>query len=337
MDKRYRLAFAYRFCFLLNIEPIKSEIDSLLVGYSLNDIKYQKGAFECEFSNDKNSTISLYISSRDIRLYRYYDNLLSRVTIKEDRVLRQVDVEKRENGVIYKKIQKRFAPSNRFKNKNVLVDLIEDSYVFSRDKINRIIDKEDFNDVRLTYILLKIKMASMENELKDICDLHNRFSTHMNTYVQCRSGRLIKDNIYPTRTYLNDEEFSSLFDVNDSVDKLYKVYDLYNGIINDRNENDINSINLGFLSEESFGFRELKGITSQEDELVGKSNLEVSSDYINYVSKFLYDKFGYNGEIKLDRKSLLQGITYNMSSVEITKRDVESGPKKILKRIFKRK
>lgn len=323
MDKIARLESAYRFCFLLKIEAIKEEIDSFLVGYSLDDIKLQNGKFECEFSNDSNRKISLTISPREIHLYRYNDNLLSSVTIREDLILRQVDVEKRENGVIYKDLQKQFAPSNRFKSKTVLVDLIEDSYVFSRDKINRIIDKEDFSDVRLMYLLLKIKKASMENELKDICDIHNRFSTHMNTYIQCKSGRPIKDNIYPTRTYFNGEEFSSLFDVNDSADKLYKVYDLYNGIINARNENDINSIHLGFLSEDAFGFRELKGITSQEDELVGRSNLEVSNDYINYLSKFLYDKFGYKGEIELDRKTLLQGITYKMSGPELAKRMVE--------------
>ena len=323
MDKNFCLENAHKFCFLLNIEAIKEEIDSFLVGYSLDDIKLQNSSFECQFCNDKNSTISLSISPGEIHLYRYTDNLLSSVTIREDQTLRQIDIEKRENGVIYKEIQKQFAPSNRFKNKNVLVDLVEDSYVFSKDKINKVIDKEDFNDVGLMYILLKIKKATMENELKDICDLYNRFSTHMNIYIQCRSGRPIKDNIYPTRTYLNGEEFSSLFDVNDDANKLYKVYDLFNGRINARDENDINLINLGFLSEDAFGFKELKGITSQEDELLGRSNLEVSNDYINYLSKFLYDKFGYKGEIKLDRKTLLQGITYKMPDVEITKREIE--------------
>lgn len=256
-------------------------------------------------------------------MYRFNENYLTSISIREDQLLRQIDIERRENGVIYKDIQKYFAPSNRFKNKNVLVDLIEDSYVFSKDKINRIIEKDDFNDVRLMYILLKIKKASLNNDLKDICDLHNRFSTHMNTYIQCRGGRPIKDNKYPTRTYFNEEEVSSLFDVTDSADKLYIVYDLYNGIINTRNEKDVNSINLEFLSADAFGFRELKGITSQEDELVGRSNLEVSNDYINYLSKLFYDKFGYKGEIKIDRESLLNGITYKMSGPQLAKRMVE--------------
>lgn len=323
MDKESRLESAYRFCFLLKIEAIKNEIDSFLVGYLLKDIKLQNGKFECEFTNGNNSTISLSISPREIHLYRYNDNVLSSVTVREDQILRQVDVEKRENGVIYKDIQKQFAPSNRFKNKNVLVDLIEDSYVFSKDKINKIIDKEDFSDVRLMYILLKIKKASLNNNLKDICDLYNRFSTHMNTYIQCKGGRPIKDNIYPTRTYFNEEEVSSLFDVTDCADKLYIVYDLYNGIINTRNEKDINSINLEFLSADAFGYRELKGVTEQENNLVGKSTFEVSNDYINYLSKLFYDKFGYKGEIKTDRESLLKGITYKLSGPELAKRMVE--------------
>ena len=75
MDKITRLETAYKFCFLLKIEAIKEEIDSLLVGYSLDDIKLENGKFECEFSNGKNNTISLSISPREIHLYRYNDNL----------------------------------------------------------------------------------------------------------------------------------------------------------------------------------------------------------------------------------------------------------------------
>lgn len=135
----------------------------------------------------------------------------------------------------------------------------------------------------------------MENDLKDICDLHNRFLTYMNTYIQCRNRRPIKENIFPTRTYLNGKEFSILFDVNDDANKLYKFYDLYNGIVNIRNENGINFIHSEFLSEDTFGFRELNDITNQENELVGISNLEVSKYYIDYLTKILYDKFGHKG------------------------------------------
>lgn len=323
MDKKYRLESAYRFCFLLLNEAIKEEIDNCLVGYSLDDIKLQNGKFECEFFGKNNSTISLSLSQKEIQLYRYKDNKLSSITIKEDQILRQVDVERRPDGIIFTELHKQFAPSSRFNNKNVLVDLIEDSYVFSEDKIKGIIDKEDFRDVRLMYILLKIKRVSIVSELKDICDLHTRFSTHMNYYAQLIGERKIKDNIFPTRTYLNGEEVSSVFDVIDGPDKLYRVYDLYRGVINPRNESDINSINLGFLAADAFDFRSFRGITEKEEELVGKSTLEVPIDYINYLSKLFNDKFGYKGEIKLDRESLLRGITYKVFGIELAKRQLE--------------
>ena len=345
MEKKERLESAYKFCILLNKEIIKKEIDSFLVGYFLDGIKLQNGGFECFFSDENNNTISLYIYPMKLHLSIYKDNLLSRISIGEDLILNQVDIEKRENGVIYREIIKYFEPSSRFKNEIVLVDLIEDSYAFFKDRINRIIDKEDFRSVSLSFILLKIKRASTDNELKNICDLHNRFSTHMNYYVQCQGGRIIKDNIYPTRTFLNGEEVSSVFDIIDGPDKLYRVYDLFRGIINPRNENDINSINLGLLSADVFDFRSLRGITGQENNLVGKDSSEVSVDYINYLSKLFNDKYGYNGEIRVDRDSLLKGITYQAFESELSKKQIDKnmdkmtkrGPKRLLKRIFKRR
>ena len=323
MDKNDQLQRAYKFCFLLKNEAIKYEIENYLNGYFLNDIKLQNGKFECYFFNEQNDKISLSISPSEIHLYKHKDNELSRITIREDQILEEIKVEKRKKGVIYTEIKKRFAKSNRFQNNTVLVDLIEDTYVFSKDKINKIIDKDDFSEAKLLYILLKIKRVSMENDLKDICDLHNRFSTHMNYYFNWEGGRQIKDNIYPTKTYLNGEEISSIFDVNDGPDKLYRVYDLYRGIINPRNEFDITAINLGFLSPDAFDYRNLKKITEQEDDLIGKKYSEMSNNYINYLSKLFDDKFGYKGEIKLDREILLKGITYEMSEIELIKRRIE--------------
>ena len=68
MDNKSWLEMTYRFCFLLKIEAIKEEINSFLVWYHLNDIKSQNNTFDYELSNDKNSTISLSISPREIHL-----------------------------------------------------------------------------------------------------------------------------------------------------------------------------------------------------------------------------------------------------------------------------
>ena len=154
MDKSNYLQMAYKSCLLLKNEAIKEEIENYLFGYSLYNIKLQNSKFECDFLDKNSNKINLSLSPREINLYKQSDNILSCITINEDYILRQADVEKRENGLIYKEIKKHFAISSRFKNKMVLVDLIEDSYIFTEDTINKIIEKEDFHNVRLIYILL---------------------------------------------------------------------------------------------------------------------------------------------------------------------------------------
>ena len=364
MDKNNQLDSAYSFCILLKNDAIKKEIENCLTGYSLDDIKFKNGQFKCTFSDKFKNTISLFLRPRMIHLIKYNNNILSSINIMEDQVLRQSNIEKRNNGIIYTEIQKQFSTSSYFKNQNVLVDLWENRYVFSRENINKIISKSDYENVTLMYILLKLKSTSLKSKLDDICDIYNSFSTHMNYYSSWVGGRKIKDNIYPTRTYLNNEEVSSIFDVNDGPDKLYRVYDLYLGIINSRNEFDINLINLGFLSPDAFDFKSLMGITEKENNLVGKSQSSVSSNYINYLTQFFNNKFGYKGKISLDRESLISAITYHKTESELEKRQTESkltisyeeyenldvkgqhklnnkitknGPKRILKRIFRRK
>lgn len=356
MDINNQLEEAYNFCILLKNDAIKEEIENCLIGYSLDDIKFKNGQFECTFSDEFKNTISLSIRPQMIHLIKYNNNILSSITIMEDHILRQSNIEKRSNGIIYTEIQKQFSTSNRFENQNVLVDLWENRYVFSRENINKIIGKSDYENVTLMYMLLKLKRASLKSKLEDICDIYNSFSTHMNYYGSWIGGRKIKDNIYPTRTYLNNKDVSSIFDVNDGPDKLYRVFDLYMGIINSRNEFDINSINLGFLSPDAFDFKSLMGITEKENNLVGKDPSVVSSNYINYLTQLFNNKFGYNGKISLDRESLISAITYKSTESKLPKDEperkldvpceeqhklnykiTESGPKRILKRIFRRK
>ena len=141
-------------------------------------------------------------------------------------------------------------------------------------------------------------------------------------------------------------------------------------VVQFENENDINLINLGFLSQDAFDFRTLRGIPEQEDFIVGPSLISVSDDYINYLKELFNNKFGYKGDLELSRSSILSGITYQMSGPELAKRQIdrklgipyeeyekldieeqhklieqktgkkvktEIVPKRLLKRLFKRK
>ncbi len=350
------LELAYKYCKLLKIECIKKELEAQLEGYTLKSIERKTGEWTVCFENLNGEHIILSISSDSFSLLKITATRIEGIAIDENMLLTNRVIDKRQNGVVYSIIQKQFAPSSRF-NQIVLTDLVEQRFTITREKINSLLESIDFDNIRLTNLLLKLRMLENNVDLKSQSDYYSKFSTHMNYYLYFEGGRKIKDNIYPTRTYLNDEEVSSIFDV-DGLDKLYRIYDLYNGIINPRNENDINSINLGFLSQDVFNFKQLKGISGQEDSLVGPSLVNVNDTYINYLRKFFDQKFGYKGSINLDRDSMLLGITYQISGSEKDKREIEktmdedyiitkeqvdrqideltsSGPKRFLKRLLR--
>lgn len=228
-------------------------------------------------------------------------------------------MEKRQNGVVYSIIKKQFAQSNRFQQ-IVLTDLEEQSYVITKEKMNILWKNIDFDNRSLIDLFLIIR--TLERDLKSQSDFYSEFKTHMNYYFNLDGGRKYTNNIYPTKTYINGEDISSIYCV-DGPDKLYRIYDLYRGIINPRNENDINAIHLGLLSQDAYNLKELKGIKDQEDSLVGESLGNVSNTYATYLKNLLEQKFGYKGNIDYDRDSILLGITYQIPAPERAKREIE--------------
>jgi len=316
-----KLEMAYKCCKPLKVECIKIELDAQLEGYTFKSIERQNGEWTVCFEGLNEAHIMLSISFNKLSIMKNNNSKAERIAIDENMLLTDRVIDKRQNGIIYSIIQKQFTPSSRF-NQIVLTDLVEQRFTLTRERINSSLKNVDFDNIRLTNLLLKLRMLESKVDLKSQSDFYSEFSTHMNYYLNWDGRRKIKDNIYPTRTYLNGEEVSSIFGV-DGSDKLYRIYDLYNGIINPRNENDINSIHLGFLSPDAFNFKELKGINQQEDSLVGTPLVNASDTYVNYLREFFDQKFGYKGSIGFDRDSMLLGITYQMSGPERAKREIE--------------
>lgn len=321
-DMQKQLDRAYNFSKLLKIDSIREEIEQNLNGYTLKNVELKNGEWTCSYIGENDNHLSLTISFNNVSLLKSTNNKVERIAVNENLILSHRTIDKRENGLIYSIIEKQFAPSERFKNQIVLVDLIERRYTLTKENMETLMDNIDFDNDRLMHFLLKLRMLENKIDLKEKCDYYSQFSTHMNYYVNWDGIRKIKDNIYPTRTYLNQLEISSMYDI-DGPDKLYRIFDLYRGIINTRNEKDINLINLEFLSQDVYDLKGLKGITEQEDLLVGKSLEIIPQDYIEYLKQMLYDKFGYKGDLSLDRESVLSGILYKMSDPEMAKRSIE--------------
>ena len=298
MKKNSFLNEVFSFCNLNNLDTLNEEIEKMLEGYEVVDIVNNENLIY-SLQDKNNKKITLTATKNGLSIKKDLDdkgnqNLPEYIFIDSSKlILTKKAVESHSDGLVYCVIKKHFTRNHIFNKECVLDGLIEQRYTLKNETL---------------------KALNENVELKSFCDYYTEFSTFMNKFMRMESSpRLTKDNKYSTRTYLNDEEISSVYDIVDGPDKLYRVYDLYNGKINERNERDIVAINYGFLSPDAFDYKTLKGITEKENNLIGQILPEFQLDYINYITKLFNDKFGYKGEIKLDRETLLQGITYKMS------------------------
>lgn len=314
MINNSRFEKAYDFCNLLKEDIFKEEINDLLNGYTLKDMKLENGEYKCILFNENKDKICLFLCPNELLLYEYKTNSSKQIKIEENNVLTEVEIEKRKKGVLYIEKVKHFSTSMHSVDKLSLVDLYETRYAFTNETLEIITEKEDAEKINLFDILLSIKTNALET--KDISDLYNEFETHMKHNFRWSGYRYITNDIYPTRTYINGEDVSSIYDVNEGTDKLYRVYDLYRGIINPRNDIDINKIKMGYLSQKAFDLKTLMGITGRENLLLGlpvKTN--DNTEYVNYLKEFL----NVSGEIETDRDSIISYIM-RCKQLKLTKR-----------------
>ena len=334
----------YNYCNLNNLDAIIEEIEKFLVGYEIIDVKYDSDIICNLVDKNKNRIIltatkdGLHIhtekGSRNYRENIYID--LNNLTLTSQAI------EKRYFGIVYSTIRKHFTKRHIFDKECVLDGLSEQRYVFTRDTLKSIIKDLDFEKDWLFTYDLEFSELIRNGTLKDKCDYYNEFSTYMNKLMWMdNSPRLITDNKYTTRTFVNGKEMSNIYDIVDGYDKLYRVYDLYNGKINERNLNDIDAIRLGFLKRDAYDLNGLLGIKINEDSLIGPSINEEDGEYIKYLTELFYKKYNYTGEISLDRNNILHIIAnkteFENSEDTIEEESKESTSRKILRRIFKRK
>lgn len=312
-----KLKDAYEFCELLKIECIKQELESHLVGYKVNSLGYSMGKFSFSLSNDNGEKIELCVYEKSITFSKRSKYLVENFVIEDDLKLLQTNVEKRSNGVIVTNITKNFDFSERFNREFVLADITEDTYVFEKETATKVFNITSFEDIKSVTLFLKVKEFEHNNDLKKHANYYSNFSTHMNYLLPGRfRGGYVVANSCSNHTYLNGEEVSRLYDIVDGKDKLYRIYDLYHGIINPRNELDVNCISLGLISPYAFGLRNLRGIDKKEEQFVGKSNIVISNDYCNYVSNLLKDKYNCDIGTNLSRDFILEGIGYYLTEDE---------------------
>jgi len=309
----WRLEKAFEFCKILQVESIKNEINDLIKSCTLNDIKLENRTWNCRFSDKNDNYISLNLSRDKIYITKSTDDTKEIIFINDNHESISRKIEKRENGIVYEITKKDYDFSKRFNNKIVLTDIENERYIFTNNNLEKL--NINSNNTSLAGFLIKFRKLEREINLISRSDLYNIFSSHMNYYYKYSNGRNNYNNIYPTITNLNGQNVSSIYDLIDGEDKIYRVFDLYKGIINPRNEKDLHSIHLGLMNSDSYDLKSLKGITEKENELIGKS-LENNQDYINYLKELFKNRYNYNEEIKFNRDFILNDILLKSTPIE---------------------
>lgn len=259
---------AYKSCNPLKNECIKEEIGTIIKGYTLNSIERQNKEFICSFTKETEETVLLIIKTNSLVLYKNTKNIVEKITVNDQPILIQKKIEKRPNGIIFSDIQKYFSNPSVITQKNELIDLSERRYVITKDTLERVLNT-NFENINLNECL----NLALNVDMNDYCAYKSEFSTNINY-------NWIKENsVCSTKTYVNGNPISGMYAAINGSKRLYRIHDLYNGITNQRNLQDISLMQDGLLRKESYDLKRSMGITTKEEQLVGKS-LKTQTDQI---------------------------------------------------------
>lgn len=245
------------------------------------------------FVDFKGNEIIAEIDDSNI-LFRFDDKKITIVNLLQDdndEYVKVIDVikEERDNGCIIEVVEKCYDFTLESEDEKVLVDLVSNRYVFDK---NILID-----DI---------------NNFEQLCKMKTTFESHFKTLRKpVDSLRWFTDSPYSTYTKINDKDISYIYDIVNGTDKIYRIYDLYNGIINERNSDDIFSMHLGLLRKTAFGYKEANGINFKENEICGDCKKSLSTKESTFIYNLINKRIGYKKQFDIyDINSIINAITY---------------------------
>ena len=236
-------------------------------------------------------------------LFRFDDKKSTVVNLPQDdnnEYVKAIDVikEERDNGCIIEVIEKYYDFTRESEEEKVLVDLVSNRYVFDKN-----ISIDDINN------------------FEQLCKMKTTFESHFKTLLKSYvSLRWYTDSPYSTCTKLNGEDISYIYDVINGSDKIYRIYDLYNGTINERNSEDILEIHLGLLRKAAFGYKKLSGIDDKENDICGSCKKMLSTQESTFIYNLINERVGYKKQFDIyDINSILDAVTYKRTAPEMAK------------------
>ncbi len=304
-----------RYTSILKDKDIKRIISEKLFGYKITEIDKHSGTiFFSDSDNDCN--MQMLLKEENIVLVKKQTNKIEVTTIKQGPELEEYTYNFRHNGIILEKTSIKYNYSNYSKENKVPTSLVSKRYVLEgmRAFNLRVANLNDVYKRHIEYI--------KENSLAAISQFYTTFESFMVNEDIIPDFKGPRDTLYSTHTFVNDRDVSHLYDIVKGPDKLLRIFDLYRGIINERNKEDIRNIHLGLILSDTFGYLELKGIKQREDDLVSKERFD--ADYMSNVSNIISEVTWYDDYIgSTDRDTLISAIKYVPKASEIAKRNIE--------------
>lgn len=254
------------------------------------------------FVDFKGNEIIAVIDDSNI-LFNFDDKKATVVNLPQDdnnEYAKVIDVikDERDNGCIIEVIEKNYDFTRESEDEKVLIDLVSNRYVFDKN-----VSIDDINN------------------FEQLCKMKTTFESHFKTLRKpVGSLRWYTDSPYSTYTKINGKDISYIYDVVNGTDKIYRIYDLYNGTINERNSDDIFSIHLGLLGKAAFGYKEINGINDKENEICGDCKKSLSTQESTFIYNLINKRIGYKKQFDIyDINSIIDTITYKKTAPEIAK------------------
>lgn len=272
-----------RLCRLVDIDVVSNFLDNYLNGFVLED--FTKEGLNSGYSFVKNEErVFLSLRRDNISLNKYTENSFERIYIDNNLFLDKRKIERRDNGILVCDVKKKF---DRIDSISAVLSYISETrYVIEKDNLFFLLKDEDIFSSNLFSIFMKIKSFEFNNQLDDISSLKSVFKTYINK-TESNSFKIFRRN--PSSfTFFNGEDVSSIYDkIKDEPYKLDIIYDLYRGIVNERNLKYVYSITKGQLPLICFDLLSNKGIKKEEARLIGKDEISVNNENIIYLRNLL--------------------------------------------------
>lgn len=309
------------------IYPILNEIIS--DDYSVASIlENDKGVITLRYSNGENQELEI-LGNQLIFTKSIGDTMIQKDFLNPIMsTVQSITLEKRPYGLILMKTNKNYDYTKNSPNEKELTELETARYVFGFGKVKQLypyleVEKNNMAALFTRLIGTNTQIYSLGTKmdfLGIIPDVTTYFETHVN-----KQNLISNTNTKPNKnlsnlkayTIINLQDVTDLYGPVQGKGQIARIYDLYNGIINERNIEDINMIHQRKLSEDVFDLKTAIGITEQEESIVGSSITPIPTTYYEQATKLINDKF-YNKCTNLsNRDELLQCIKRTPSSNEI--------------------